>query len=102
MEKEIEVHETQKHWDLVKRESIPKGMKTIMSIWSFKQKRLPDGTLLKHKAQICAHCGQQKWGENFWEMYAPVVNWASVRSLLAISHIHKLDSKSIDFVLAFL
>ena len=31
----------------------------------------------------------------------PVVNWASVRSLLAISHIHQLKSKSIDFVLAF-
>ena len=65
MEKKIEVHEMRKHWDLVKRESIPKGMKTILSIWSFKRKRLPDGTLLKHKTRICAHGGQQKWGKIF-------------------------------------
>ena len=30
-----------------------------------------------------------------------MVNWASVRLLLALSHIHGLESKSIDFVLAF-
>ena len=34
-------------------------------------------------------------------MYAPVVNWASVRILLAAAKIHGLSSKSIDFVLAF-
>ena len=32
--------------------------------------------------------------------YAPVVNWISVRLLLALSIIHGLDTKSIDFVLA--
>ena len=72
-----------------------------MSIWSFKRKRYPDGTLNKHKARLCAHGGMQTWGTNYWETYAPVVNWASVRLLLAVAKIHKLPSKSIDFVLAF-
>jgi hypothetical protein len=35
-------------------------------------------------------------------MYALVVNWASVHLILAITKIHGLSSKSIDFVLAFL
>ena len=43
----------------------------------------------------------QTWGQNYWETYAPVVNWASVRFLRAVAKIHGLASKSIDFVLAF-
>jgi hypothetical protein len=69
---------------------------------SFKQKRYPDGTLNKHKACPCAHGGMQTWGQNYWETYAPVVNWANVWILLAIAKNHGLSSQSIDFVLAFL
>jgi hypothetical protein len=43
----------------------------------------------------------QTWGQNYWETYAPLVNWASVQIILAIAKIHGLLSKSIDFVLAF-
>ncbi len=56
---------------------------------------------VKPKARLCAHGGMQTWGQNYWETYAPVVNWASVRLILAIAKIHGLSSKSIDFVLAF-
>ena len=40
-------------------------------------------------------------GDNYWETYSPVVNMLSVRLILAICHIHGLDSKAIDFVLVF-
>jgi len=40
-------------------------------------------------------------GDNYWETYSPVVNMMSVRLLLLIGKIHKLDLKAIDFVLAF-
>ena len=43
----------------------------------------------------------QTWGENYWETYAPVVNWLSVRIMLALTTIHDLDARSMDFVLAF-
>ena len=43
----------------------------------------------------------QKWGDSYWETYSPVVNMLSVRLILAIKKIHKLESKAIDFVLAF-
>ncbi len=77
------------------------GVKTIMAIWSFKRKGFPDGTLNKHKACLCVHGGQQTWGQDYWDTYAPVVTWASVRLLLIVAKIHGFDSKSIDFVLAF-
>ena len=50
---------------------------------------------------MCAHGGQQTWGQDYWDTYAPVVTWASVRLLLIVAKIHQLESKSIDFVLAF-
>ena len=43
----------------------------------------------------------QKWGVNYWETYAPVVNWISVRSLLAIAVMNDLPTTAIDFILAF-
>ena len=101
MEKEIEDHESRKHWSIVKRSSLPKDAKPIKAIWSFKRKRRPDGTLLKHKARLCAHGGMQQWDNNYWETYSPVVNMLSVRLLLSIAKIFRLESKAIDFVLAF-
>ena len=101
MEKEISDHEERSHWSIVTRSTLPKSSKPIKAIWSFKRKRKPDGELLKHKARLCAHGGMQQWGDNYWETYSPVVNMLSVRLILAIAKIHKLDSKAIDFVLAF-
>ena len=65
-------------------------LSTILAIWSFKLKIFPDGRLLKHKVRLCAHGGMQKWGINYWDNYAPVVNRISVRTLLAKTNIHTL------------
>jgi hypothetical protein len=101
MEKEIDDHESRGHWHIVHRDTLPSKVRPIKAIWSFKRKRAPDGSLLKHKARMCAHGGMQQWGDSYWETYSPVVNMLSVRLILAIAKIHKLDSKAIDFVLAF-
>ena len=73
----------------------------IMMIWSFKIKRHPDGTLDKHKARLCCHGGQQQWGVNYWDTYAPVVSWSSIRILMTLSKLHNLHTKSVDFVQAY-
>ena len=72
-----------------------------MAIWSFKHKQFPDDTINKHKVRLCAHSGQQTWGQDYWDTYAPVVLWASVCLLLIVAKIHGLQSKSNNFVLAF-
>jgi hypothetical protein len=97
MVKEVDDHESRNHWTVMQRCTMMSDTKTIMSIWSFKRKRYPDGTLNKHKARLCAHGGMQTWGQNYWETYAPVVNWASICLILAIAKIHGLSSNSIDF-----
>ena len=101
MQVEIDAHQTREHWEIIPRSQMPSDMKTIMGNWSFKRKRLPDGTLNKHKARLCAHGGMQQWGVNYWETYAPVVNWISVRFLLIVAKLTGLETKALDFVLAF-
>ena len=100
MIKEIDDHTSRDHWKVVKRSMIGDA-KTIKAIWSFKRKRRPDGSLLKHKARLCAHGGMQEYGENYWDTYAPVVNWASVRLMMTFAMINKMHFRSIDFTLAF-
>ena len=51
--------------------------------------------------RLCAHRGMQQWGDNCWQNYSPVVNVLSMRLLLVITKIFKLETKAIDFVLAF-
>ena len=86
---------------MILRPTLFAGAKTIRAIWLFKRKRFPDGWLNKHKARLCAHGGMQKWGDKYWETYSLVINMLSVRLLLAICHKHGLESKEINFVLAF-
>ena len=64
MQKEISHHKKRKHWKLVNG-SETKRAKTIMEIWSFRQKRDNIiGKVTKYKAIICAHGGMQDKGIN--------------------------------------
>ena len=101
MEKDTSNHEKGGHWSIVHRDKLPNKARPIKAIWSFKRKRKPDGKLLKHKARLCAHGGMQQWGDSYWETYSPVVNMLSVRLILAMPKLHNLNSKGINFVLAF-
>ena len=100
MRKEINDHDDRKHWKIVKR-SDHNNPRTILAIWSFKRKRLPNGQISRYKARLCAHGGMQQWGVNYWETFSPVVNWMSVRLILILAIIHDLPARAIDFVLAF-
>ena len=101
MQNEIHAYDSRKHWEIIERSILPLGMKTIQAIWSFKRKQYPDSCLNKNKARICAHGGMQQRGVFYWEIYNPVVNLLTVKLLLVLCNIHCLESKSVDFVLAF-
>ena len=85
----------------MERKDLPPGAKTIMDICSFKKKLYPDGSINKNKSRLCAHGGHKIWGQYYWNTYAPIVTWDSVRLILVVAKIHNIDTKSIDFVLAF-
>ena len=86
-------------WEVVDR---PENANVIASIWAFKIKRFPDGLIKKFKARFCARGDQQLEGIDFFETYAPVVQWTTVRLLLILEVLLKLTSKQGDVTAAFL
>ena len=63
---------------MISRYKMIPGVKTIPAIWSFKRKHHPDGSVIKHKACLCAHDEMTQWEGNYWETFSPVVNWISM------------------------
>jgi len=72
--------------------TLPPKARLLNAIWSYRRKRTPSGVFRKHKARICTDGSQQCYGIDYYNTYAPVVSWSSVRLLLTLSHFHKWHS----------
>jgi hypothetical protein len=76
-------------------------MNILPSTWAFKCRRYSDGDVRKLKARFCARGDCQIEGVNFFETYAPVVNWQTVQIILVISLLPQLLTKQVDYTAAF-
>jgi hypothetical protein len=81
--------------------TLPKNAKLLSSIWSYHRKRRPNGELLKYKSRLCVDGSQQLLGHDYWETYAPVVQWSTVHLILLLSTILNLKSHQVDYTQAF-
>ena len=97
--KEIKTLESMDAWEIVDRTN---DMNVISSIWAFRSKRFPDGMVKKFKARFCARGDQQLEGIDFFETYAPVVQWTTVQLMLILEILLNLKSKQGDVTAAFL
>jgi hypothetical protein len=89
-------------WEVVDRQEPLQNGKNIVGIqWVFKRKRFPDGAIRKLKARLVVRGDQQVHGIDYFDTYAPVVSWSTVRTLLTMSCVLGLESKQIDYTLAF-
>ena len=93
-------------WERVLRSSVPrdpsgKKCKVLKSIWAFKLKRFPDGSPQKFKARFCARGDLQQEGVDFFDMYAPVVKWSTIRMLLIETLSRNWVTRQVDFTNAF-
>jgi hypothetical protein len=99
---EIELNTlTQKRdaWDVVDREP---WMNDLPSTWAFKCKRYPDGgSVRKLKSRFCCRGDKQIEGVDFFDTFAPIVNWMMVRLMLILSMILGLATKQVDYTAAF-
>jgi Reverse transcriptase (RNA-dependent DNA polymerase) len=74
----------------------------IPSVWAMRRKRrLVDGSVSKWKARLNVDGSKQIHGMNYWETYAPVAQWISIRSILCLSVVNAWTVKTFDFVQAF-
>jgi hypothetical protein len=101
MVKEMEQLESLNPWDVIPMSDVPEGANVLDSTWAFKRKRYPDGLVRKLKARWCVRGDQQIEGVNFFDTYAPVVAWSTVRLLLILSVTLGLATKQVDYTLAF-
>jgi Reverse transcriptase (RNA-dependent DNA polymerase) len=61
----------------------------------------PDGTVRKLKARFCVRGDRQLEGVDYFDTFAPVVNWITVRLMLVLSILLDLATKQIDYTAAF-
>jgi hypothetical protein len=85
-------------WEQVPRSQAPK---VILSTWAFKIKRFPSGLVRKLKGRFCVRGDMQKEGIDVFETFAPVVSWTTIRLLLILSVILKLETTQVDYTSAF-
>jgi hypothetical protein len=86
-------------WEIVER--CKDWMNILPSTWAFKCKRYPDGDVHKLKVRFCAWGDCQIEDVDFFETYAPVVNWQTVRIMLVMSLLLHLSTKQVGHTAAF-
>ena len=93
-----------KLWKMKAWEVVEHGvnMNALSSTWAFKYKRYPVGPIKKIKAWFCARGDKQIEEVDYFETYAPVVMWTTIRLMLILEHLLDLKSKQGDINYAFL
>uniref|UniRef100_A0A5S6Q1M4 Integrase catalytic domain-containing protein n=1 Tax=Trichuris muris TaxID=70415 RepID=A0A5S6Q1M4_TRIMR len=86
-------------WELVE---LPAGRKVISSKWVFKIKRKADGAIDTYKARLVARGFSQRYGEDYDEIFAPVVKHETIRMLLSIAAMRSLHVRHFDVKCAYL
>ncbi len=98
--KEINGHV--EHWRLAKRDTVPEDVQIVPSVWSLGHKRdLTTNEITKHKARLNLHGGKQVYGMNYYETYAPVVTWITIRLMIVFGILFQWSLHQVDFVMAY-
>ncbi len=89
MKQEVDAHARNKVWELIKKSAVPKGHKIMPSVWSMKRKRkIATREIYKWKARLNIDGSKHEKGVNFWETFAPVASWSTIRMVLILALIH--------------
>ena len=84
MGKEITELEQQNTWIVVKNNYLPCGANPLPSTWAFKIEQYPDGRMQKQKAKFFVRGDCQIKNLVYFESYAPVVLWSTIRMVTNI------------------
>jgi hypothetical protein len=102
MLKEVQDHTENEHWVITNRKDVPEGTAVLPAVWAMRRKRrITTGAPYKWKARLNLHGGKQEHGVNYWETYAPVIAWTTIRLFLVLVLLNGWKSRQVDFVLAY-
>jgi hypothetical protein len=90
------------HWRLTKSSKVLPDMEVVPSVWSLQCKRdITMNKIKKYKARWNLHGGKQVFGLNYYETYALVVTWFSIRLLIVVGIIFCWALCQVDFIMAY-
>jgi len=101
VQREIDSLVTNGTFETVPATSVPADKKLLTTRWVFTHKTEPDGSL-RYKARLVARGDHQRAGQDYGELYAPVVNGTTLRTLLAVAAVQDWEVDQMDAVTAFL
>jgi hypothetical protein len=97
--RELAAHATNGTWEFVQ---LPPGAKAIGNRYVFAVKLNPDGTEERKKVRLTAQGFAQREGIDYNETYAPVLNYHTLRAILALAAAGDWEIHQIDVETAFL
>lgn len=83
-------------------QELPPNRKAITNKWIFQKKYNQDGSILRFKARLVVQGFLQVAGEDYFETFAPVVKFPTVRIVLALVAQLNLEFQQMDVRTAFL
>jgi hypothetical protein len=99
---EVDGQTANENWIVVKRSELPANTRILPCVWAMRRKRrIMDGLIYKWKARLNVDGGKQIHGIDYWDTYAPVASWLTIRLILIMALRHKWCIKQLDFVQAY-
>lgn len=86
-------------WTIVR---MPAGAKSIKSRWTFKRKLGKNNEVVRYKGRFCAKGYSQQHGIDYNDVFAPVVRWDALRTMIAIAASLNITLYQLDVDNAFL
>ena len=99
MQEEMEAFKETGTWELV---PLPPGRKPVGCKWTYKKKEDEHGRVVRHKARLVAQGFSQKFGQDYDEVFAPVVRQTTLRTILVLASKQKMSVKHLDIKSAYL
>jgi len=101
-QKEIDDHLDSETFEVMRRSDLPEGAAVMPAVWQMKRKRdIKTQEVYKWKGRINIDGSKQIKGVNYWDTYAPVAAWPTIRMILAMALKEGWETRQIDYVLAF-
>ena len=97
--REIAISEAKNTWDIMDHQP---WMNILPSTWAFRCKHFPNDSVHKLKGEFCIQGDCQLEGVNFFDTFAPVINWATVHLLLILSVTLGLTTMQVNYTAAFI
>lgn len=99
---EVSDHVDKKHWEILPRSEVPSNIKVNPFVWAMCCKRhIGTNEVYKWKARLNYDGSKQTKGLNYWDTYAPVASWGSIRLTMVLALLQNWKYNQLDFVQAY-